>query len=132
MDRAKKRKIRLITTLTIALLLATALVYTSFSASTVARTPSQLLASSQPGKIYELNGRVVRGSLEEKGQSFSFKVQDRGGGKSIPVTYSGTVPDPFGEGREVIVSGEVKDGVFVGQPGTLITKCPSKFKNKSE
>lgn len=132
MDRAKKRKIRLITTLTIALLLATALVYTSFSASTVARTPSQLLASSQPGKTYELNGRVVRGSLKEKGQSFSFKVQDRGGGKSIPVTYSGTVPDPFREGREVIVSGEVKDGVFVGKPGTLITKCPSKFKNKSE
>lgn len=132
MDRAKKRKIRLITTLAIALLLATALVYTSFSASTVARTPSQLLTYAQPGKSYELNGRVVRGSLKESGQSFSFKVEDRNGGKAIPATYSGTVPDPFREGREVIVSGEVKNGVFVGEPGTLITKCPSKFKNKSK
>lgn len=132
MDRAKKRKIRLIVSLTVALLLATALVYTSFSASTVARTPSQLLASSQPGKSYELTGRVVKGSLKERGQSFEFRVADRVGGKSIPVTYSGTVPDPFREGREVIVSGEFKNGVFVGRPGSLITKCPSKYSNKSK
>jgi cytochrome c-type biogenesis protein CcmE len=130
MDRAKKRKIRLITTLAIALLLATALVYTSFSSSTVARTPSQLRASAQPGRSYELSGRVVNGSLVERGQSFSFRVADRDGGKSIPVTYSGTVPDPFREGREVIVSGTVKNGVFAGKPGSLITKCPSKFSNK--
>lgn len=132
MDRAKKRKIRLITTLAIALLLATALVYTSFSASTVARTPSQLRASAQPGRSYDLSGRVVNGSLVEHGQSFGFRVADRSGGKSIPVTYSGTVPDPFREGREVIVSGVVKNGVFVGKPGSLITKCPSKFSNKSK
>jgi cytochrome c-type biogenesis protein CcmE len=131
MDRAKKRRIRLITTLAIALLLATALVYTSFTASTVASTPSQLLASAQPGKSYDLSGRVVTGSLVDHGQSFNFRVSDRSGGKSIPVTYSGTVPDPFREGREVIVSGVVKNGVFIGKPDSLITKCPSKFTNKS-
>ena len=49
MDVSKKRKIRLIVSHSVALLLATALIYTSFSASTVARTPSQLLASSEPG-----------------------------------------------------------------------------------
>jgi cytochrome c-type biogenesis protein CcmE len=131
MDRAKKRSIRLITTLAIALLLATALVYTSFTASTVASTPSQLLASAQPGKSYDLSGRVVTGSLVDHGQSFNFRVSDRNGGKSIPVTYSGTVPDPFREGREVIVSGVVRNGVFIGKPDSLITKCPSKFTNKS-
>jgi cytochrome c-type biogenesis protein CcmE len=131
MDRAKKRRIRLITTLAIALLLATALVYTSFTASTVASTPSQLLASAQPGKSYDLSGRVVTGSLVDHGQSFNFRVSDRNGGKSIPVTYSGTVPDPFREGREVIVSGVVRNGVFIGKPDSLITKCPSKFTNKS-
>lgn len=130
MDVSKKRKIRLVVSLGVALLLATALIYTSFSASTVARTPSQLLAYSEPGKSYELSGRVVAGSLKEHGQSFQFKVQDRAGTASIPVTYRGTVPDPFREGREVIVSGVVKDGVFVGEQGSLITKCPSKFSNK--
>lgn len=130
MDVSKKRKIRLFVSLGAALLLATALIYTSFSASTVARTPSQLLASSEPGKKYELSGRVVKGSLEENGQSFKFVVQDRAGTAKIPVTYQGTVPDPFREGREIIVSGVVEDGVFVGEPGSLITKCPSKFSNK--
>lgn len=130
MDVSKKRRIRLIVSLTVALLLATALIYTSFSASTVARTPSQLLESSVPGKSYELSGRVVMGSLKDHGQSFEFKVRDRAGTATIPVTYRGTVPDPFREGREIIVSGVVKDGVFVGEPGSLITKCPSKFSNK--
>lgn len=130
MDVSKKRKIRLIVSLTVALLLATALIYTSFSASTVARTPSQLLKSSVPGKSYELSGRVVMGSLKDHGQSFEFKVRDRAGTATIPVTYRGTVPDPFREGREIIVSGVVRDGVFVGEPGSLITKCPSKFSNK--
>lgn len=132
MEPAKKRKIRLIVTLGIALLLATALVYTSFSASTVARSPSQLLSAAVPGKSYELSGRVVKGSVEEKGENLSFRVADRAGTASIPVTYKGTVPDPFREGREVIVTGEVKDGTFVAKPGSLITKCPSKFSNKSK
>jgi cytochrome c-type biogenesis protein CcmE len=129
MDPARKRKTRLITTLVVALLLATALIYTSFSASTVARTPSQLLASSTPGKSYQLTGKVVTGSVVEKGDKMTFKVRDRAGVKSIPVSYSGTVPDPFREGREVIVTGAVKNGVLVGEPGSLITKCPSKFQN---
>lgn len=130
MDVSRKRKIRLIVSLGVALLLATALVYTSFSASTVARTPGQLLNGSEPGKKYELSGVVVKGSLKEHGQSFEFAVKDRAGTATIPVTYRGTVPDPFREGREVIVTGVVKDGVFEGEPGSLITKCPSKFSNK--
>lgn len=131
MDPARKRKTRLITTLVIALLLATALIYTSFSASTVARTPTELLAGSTPGKSYQLTGKVVRGSVIEKGDTMTFRVADRAGTKSIPVTYSGTVPDPFREGREVIITGTVKDGVMTGRPGSLITKCPSKFSNTS-
>ena len=130
MDPSRKRKTRLIVTLGIALLLATALIYTSFSASTVARTPSQLLNSATPGETYELTGRVVKGSVVEKGKDLSFKVADRAGTTSIPVKY--TVPDPFREGREGILEGEVVKGTFIADPGSLITKCPSKFSNKSE
>jgi cytochrome c-type biogenesis protein CcmE len=62
------------------------------------------------------------------GESLSFRVIDReGGGESLPVTYSGTVPDPFRGGREIVLTGEVKHGVFVGERDTLVTKCPSKF-----
>lgn len=129
MDPVRKRKTRLFVTLGIALLLATALIYTSFSASTVARTPSQLLTSATPGKDYQLTGKVAAGSVKENGSDMTFSVQDRSGDTSIPVKYSGTVPDPFREGREVIVTGQVKDGVLIAEPGSLVTKCPSKFVN---
>lgn len=132
MDPARKRKTRLIVTLGIALLLATALVYTSFSASTEARTPSQLLASSTPGESYELTGKVVKGSVVKGDDSLTFRVRDRNASensKSILVKYSGTVPDPFREGREVIVTGKVVNGELDAKPNSLVTKCPSKFQN---
>ena len=126
MDPARKRKIRLIVALGAAVLLSAALVYTSFSASTEAKQPSQLL-SAAPGERYDLTGRVVPGSVERAGSDLSFRVADREGGESIPVTYSGSVPDPFRGGREIILTGVVQDGTFVGERDTLVTKCPSKF-----
>ncbi len=127
MDPARKRKIRLVVALGVAVLLAAGLVYTSFSASTEAKEPSQLLAAA-PGASYELTGRVVKGSVRHEGEGLRFRVADRDdASQSIPVTYSGTVPDPFRGGREIILTGTVEDGVFVGERDTLVTKCPSKF-----
>ena len=48
---------------------------------------------------------------------------------SVPVRYTGTVPDPFREGREVIVTVRRQGATFVGERDTLVTKCPSKFKS---
>jgi len=116
----------------LAFLLAAALVYTSFSASSEAKEPSQLL-SAAPGASYDMTGRVVRGSVRRNGDSLRFRVVDRdGGSESLPVTYSGTVPDPFRGGREIVLTGEVENGVFVGEPDTLVTKCPSKFTTSSD
>ena len=126
MDPQRKRKIRLVVALGAAVLLSAALVYTSFSASTEAKQPSELL-SATPGERYDLTGRVVPGSVERAGSDLSFRVADREGGESIPVTYNGAVPDPFRGGREIILTGEVQDGTFVGERDTLVTKCPSKF-----
>ncbi len=132
MDPQRKRKIRLVVALSAAVLLAVALIYTSFSASTEAKEPSQLL-SATPGTSYEMSGRVVKGSVQRDGTGIAFDVVDRdGGGKSLPVTYTGTVPDPFRGGREIILTGAIENGVFVGEPDTLITKCPSKFTTKSD
>ena len=118
--------------LSVALLLAAALVYTSFSAASEAKEPSQLL-SAAPGTSYDMTGKVVPGSIRRDGQELRFRVADRdGGGESIPVTYSGTVPDPFRGGREIVLTGEVARGVFIGQPDTLVTKCPSKFTTSND
>jgi len=131
-DPQRKRKIRLVAALSVAVLLAVALIYTSFSASTEAKEPSQLIGAA-PGTSYEMTGRVVKGSVQREGSGIAFRVVDRdGGGRSLPVTYDGTVPDPFRGGREIILTGSVENGVFVGEPDTLITKCPSKFTTKSD
>jgi cytochrome c-type biogenesis protein CcmE len=128
MDR--RRTIRLAIALGVAVLLAGALVYTSFDAATEARQPSQLLAGARPGKSYELTGTVSDGSVRRDGERLLFRVRDRHGQASVPVDYRGTVPDPFREGREVIVKGSLRGGVFEAQRDSLVTKCPSKFTKK--
>ncbi len=123
MDPSRKRKLRLVVALTTAVLLATALIYTSFSASTEASKPSQV----KPGRSYDITGTVVKGSVRHVGDDLRFRVRDRDGTQSVPVSYTGVVPDPFREGREVIVSGELEHGTFVAERDSLVTKCPSKF-----
>ena len=126
MDPSRKRRVRLVLALSVAVLLAGALVYTSFSGSTEASTPSELVAGAEPGRSYELTGKVVDGSVR-RGEQLRFAIRDREGSTSVPVRYEGVVPDPFREGREVIVSGELKGGTFVAERDSLVTKCPSKF-----
>ncbi len=130
MDPDKKRRIRLVVALSAAVLLAAGLVYTSFSASSETRQPSEL--AGVEGGSYDLTGKVADGSVEHDGSLLRFEVADRDDpSATIPVTYAGTVPDPFREGREVIVSGTVKDGTFVADRDSLITKCPSKFADEA-
>lgn len=128
MNPARKRTVRLVVALSAALVLATALIYTSFSAASPALTPSQLVREAQPGRSYELTGTVVEDSVHREGAVLHFAVEDRVGGTTIPLAYTGVVPDPFREGREVIVNVEKQGGRFIGENNSLITKCPSKYK----
>jgi cytochrome c-type biogenesis protein CcmE len=128
MNPARKRTVRLIVALCAAVVLASALIYTSFSAASPALSPSQLLRQAQPGHRYQLTGKVLAGSVRRSGSVLYFTVSDRQGGAAVPVAYTGTVPDPFRDGREVIVSVQKQDGRFVGERDSLITKCPSKYK----
>ncbi len=130
MDPARKRKVRLVVALSAALVLAGTLLYTSFASSTEAKTPSQVLAAGSGSGTYEMTGKVVPGSITHQGATLVFKVRDRQGSRSVPVHYTGTVPDPFRDGREVIVTGRLQNGVFVGERDSLVTKCPSKYAPK--
>ncbi len=128
MNPARKRTVRLVVALSAAVLLASALIYTSFSAASPALSPSQLVRQAQPGRSYQVTGTVVAGSVHRVGAVLDFSVEDRVGGTTIPLAYTGTVPDPFREGREVIVTVEKRGGSYVGERNSLITKCPSKYK----
>ncbi|HEX5851726.1 MAG TPA: cytochrome c maturation protein CcmE [Solirubrobacteraceae bacterium] len=131
MNPARKRTVRLVVALSAALVLASALIYTSFSAASPALTPTQLAHTAQPGRTYQVTGTVAAGSVHRRGTVLDFTVEDRdkrGAKTKIPLAYTGTVPDPFREGREVIVTVQKQDGRYVGERDSLITKCPSKYK----
>jgi cytochrome c-type biogenesis protein CcmE len=128
MDPSRKRVIRLSVALTAALLLASALVYVSFSAGTKEFTASQLLRQGKPGQTYELAGTVLVGSVQHEGTALLFRIRDPKLHVSVPVRYTGIVPDPFAAGRAVMVA--VREGAgttYVGQQNSLTTKCPSKY-----
>jgi cytochrome c-type biogenesis protein CcmE len=127
MEPSRKRRLRLIVALSAAVLLAGALVYTTFSAASDAVSPSRLVASAVAGRSYQLTGKVVPGYRRQPDGELLFRVRDRHGSASVAVRYAGAIPDPFRAGREVIVTVRRKGGVFVGERDSLVTKCPSKF-----
>ena len=97
-----------------------------------ARTPEPAAgAAPSPGKSYELTGKVADGSGSSAATVNVFRVRDREGNESVPVAYTGAVPDPFREGREVVVTVRKQGGRCVGEKDSLVTKCPSKFQTEA-
>jgi cytochrome c-type biogenesis protein CcmE len=119
--------------LSVAAALAVFVVYTALAGNGVA----DLTPSTVPGHHGDVSlvGKVVG---KPQGDSFSagglrFRLEDIGDGKAarVPVVYHGSVPDLFKTGRDVVLAGTLRNGVFVGKPGSLITKCPSHYAGKS-
>jgi cytochrome c-type biogenesis protein CcmE len=61
-----------------------------------------------------------------------FRLQDVEGDSKVTVRvlYTGSVPDLFKPGRHLVVDGKLQDGVFVATPGSMVTKCPSKYSDQ--
>jgi cytochrome c-type biogenesis protein CcmE len=92
---------------------ATALVLTAFQENLVFFfTPSQVAANEAPqGRTFRIGGMVETGSVQRSGVEVRFVVTDTA--KSIPVVYSGALPDLFREGKGVVAQGQLgPDGVF--------------------
>jgi len=92
-----------------------------------------LVRGASAGENVRVAGVVVPGSIEKDARalSLSFVVEDKAGGGTIPVTYSGIVPDTFQEKSDVVVEGALgTDGIFRAQ--TLMAKCPSKYEGQYE
>jgi cytochrome c-type biogenesis protein CcmE len=115
---------RLVIALSVAAVLAVFLLYTSAFGGTPALQPSEL---GDRTERVGLSGRVV-GPVDRSGRTVSFRLRDIEGTVSVPVRYTGSVPDLFAPGRDIHVEGRLRQGVFVGAPDTLVTKCPSKYK----
>jgi cytochrome c-type biogenesis protein CcmE len=75
-------------------------------------TPSQVAAKEAPqGRTFRIGGMVEKGSVQRDGVNVRFVVTDTA--KTVPVTYSGPLPDLFREGKGVVAQGQLgADGVF--------------------
>jgi cytochrome c-type biogenesis protein CcmE len=122
---------RLVIALSVAAVLAVFLLYTSIAGGgTPSVQPSEL--KNRTGEVV-LAGKVV-GEVtgDAHGEGLRFTIRDVHGTATVPVLYTGSVPDQFRVGRDISVTGTLENGVFVAKPGSMITKCPSKYTDKPD
>ncbi|MCA3441104.1 MAG: cytochrome c maturation protein CcmE [Rhodobacter sp.] len=109
----KKRRIQIIVLAFAALALSTGLIgYAMRDGINFFRTPSQVTQNPPPPtETFRIGGLVVEGSLQ-RGQSetVTFRVTDTA--TEVPVSYTGVLPDLFGEGEGMVGTGRLVDGVF--------------------
>jgi len=104
--------------------------YLVYSATTSSaefyQTIPEVRAHPASGQVRVLG--IVEDGYQRQGARLSFVATD--GHTALPVVYSGSVPDLFQPGIEVVVEGRLtQDGVF--HASTLLTKCPSRFVAKN-
>ena len=117
--------------LLVAAVLAVFLLYTSIAGGgNPSVAPSELRGRSGEVQLAGLVVGPVVGDAHAGG--LRFKLKDIGGKAqpTVAVRYTGSVPDLFKVGRHVVIDGKLRNGVFVAVPGSMITKCPSKYAPK--
>ena len=123
----KRARTRLIVVTVIILAIVGGLIYYSSRGGTLAyKTPTevQAQAATLEGKGIRMTGEVATGTIVRDTDGLKFDVTDRK--SSVPVLFTGTVPDTFKEGLQVIVDGTYgADGRVASK--SMVTKCPTKF-----
>jgi cytochrome c-type biogenesis protein CcmE len=110
----KRRRVQVIVVTVVALALSTGLVgYAMRDGINFFRSPSQVAeAPPAPNEVFRIGGLVEAGTLVRgQGETITFNVTD--GGASIPVAYTGVLPDLFGEGEGMVGTGSYIEGVFI-------------------
>ena len=118
---------RLLIALSVAAVLAVFLLYTSIAGGNPSIAPSEL--AGRTGQV-QLAGLVVGPAVgDAHAGGLRFKLRDIGGQakSSVPVLYTGSVPELFKSGRHIVLEGRLRRAIFVAEPGSMITKCPSKY-----
>lgn len=109
----KQRRVQIIALAFVALAGSTALIgYAMRDGINFFRAPSQVVSEPpREGEVFRLGGLVAEGSLVRgQGAAIRFSVTD--GGATVPVSYTGVLPDLFAEGQGMVGTGELIDGVF--------------------
>lgn len=115
MNSTQKKRLGLIAGGLIICGAAAALVFNAFEENLVFFfSPSQVAAHEAPeGRAFRIGGFVQEGSVQRQkdGVTVRFEVTDTA--HTVPVTYKGSLPDLFKEGKGVVAQGKLQNGVFV-------------------
>jgi len=109
----KQRRIQVILVAAVALALSTALIgYAMRDGINFFRAPSEIIAEPPgPDEVFRMGGLVEEGSIVRgEGEAIRFSVTD--GGASVPVVFTGVLPDLFSENEGMVGTGRLIDGVF--------------------
>jgi cytochrome c-type biogenesis protein CcmE len=91
-------------------------------------TVKEFNEKGEPKGRFRVNGKVAPGTIDRiaSGRQVRFTIKDKDGGATLPVDFTGIIPDTFVDDADVVVEGNRRqDGVFVAT--TLLAKCPSKY-----
>ncbi|MEP0154905.1 cytochrome c maturation protein CcmE [Pseudophaeobacter sp.] len=109
----KQRRIQVIALAALALVVSSVLIgYAMRDGINYFRSPSQVTeAPPSPSEVFRIGGLVEEGSLKRgQGEAVIFSVTD--GGATVPVTFTGVLPDLFEENQGMVGTGKYVDGVF--------------------
>lgn len=109
----KQRRIQVVALAAVALIISTGLIgYAMRDGINFFRSPSQIMAEPpQPSETFRIGGLVEQGTLVRgDGKQIKFSVTD--GGATVPVVYTGVLPDLFEENQGMVGTGRYVNGVF--------------------
>jgi cytochrome c-type biogenesis protein CcmE len=110
----KQRRVQIIALAVVALIGSTALIgYAMRDGINFFRSPSQVLSEPpEAGETFRIGGLVVAGSIQRgEGATVAFAVTDTNA--TVPVTYTGVLPDLFSEGQGMVALGRMEGDTFV-------------------
>lgn len=113
--KPRHKKLAIIASSVTALGVASVLVLNAFQSNLVFFfSPSQVAAKEAPiGKSFRIGGLVEEGSVKREGNSTTVKFAVTDTIKTIPVVYTGILPDLFREGKGVVAQGKISsNGIF--------------------
>ena len=125
----KKRRIQVIVVAFVALALSTGLIgYAMRDGINFFRSPTQVTEEPPAAnEVFRIGGLVEEGSLVRgQGETVTFKVTD--GGASVPVAFTGVLPDLFEENQGMVGTGRYIDGVF--QASEILAKHDETYMPK--
>jgi cytochrome c-type biogenesis protein CcmE len=109
----KRRRVQIILLAVVALVSSTALIgWALQDGINFFRSPSEVIAEPPKStEVFRIGGLVEEGSIVRgQGETVTFVVTD--GGESVPVVFTGVLPDLFEENQGMIGTGSYVNGVF--------------------